>query len=45
MRTNQPPRIASWLLRHFGSSPNNDAVMGDLNGMGMVVLVCGIRSK
>src|ERR1051326_867232 len=27
----QPPRIAAWLLRHFGSSPNNDAVIGDLN--------------
>src|SRR5215470_12566207 len=26
-----PPPIATWLLRHFGSSPNNDAVMGDLN--------------
>jgi hypothetical protein len=27
----QPPRIANWLLQHFGSSPNNDAVIGDLN--------------
>jgi hypothetical protein len=27
----QPPRIATWLLRHFGSSPNNDVVIGDLN--------------
>ena len=27
----QPPQIANWLLRHFGSSPNNDAVIGDLN--------------
>jgi hypothetical protein len=31
MRSSQPPRVASWLLRHFGSSPNNDAVIGDLN--------------
>lgn len=31
MRSNQPPGIAEWLLRHFGSSPNNDAVIGDLN--------------
>ena len=27
----QPPRIAAWLLRHFGCSPNNDAVIGDLD--------------
>lgn len=27
----QAPRIAEWLLRHFGSSPNNDVVLGDLN--------------
>lgn len=26
-----PPRIASWLLRHLGCSPNNDAVIGDLD--------------
>lgn len=31
MRSNQPPPIANWLLRHFGSSPNNDSVIGDLN--------------
>jgi hypothetical protein len=31
MTTNQPPRIATWLLRRFGSSPNNDALIGDLN--------------
>lgn len=24
------PSIARWLLQHFGSSPNNDAIMGDL---------------
>jgi len=27
----QPPVIAGWLLRHFGSSPNNDAILGDLS--------------
>ena len=27
----QPPRIAAWLLRHLGCSPNNDVVIGDLN--------------
>ena len=27
----QAPRIANWLLQHFGSSPNNDVVIGDLN--------------
>jgi hypothetical protein len=31
MRSTQPPRTASWLLRHFGSSPNNESVMGDLD--------------
>jgi len=31
MTSTQPPRVATWLLRHFGSSPNNDAVIGDLN--------------
>jgi hypothetical protein len=31
MRSNQPPAFARWLLTHFGSSPNNDAVIGDLN--------------
>jgi hypothetical protein len=30
MRSNHPPAIATWLLRHFGCSPNNDAVIGDL---------------
>jgi hypothetical protein len=24
------PRIARWLLKHFGSSPNNDAIIGDI---------------
>jgi hypothetical protein len=27
----QPPRIATWLLRHLGCSSNNDVVIGDLN--------------
>jgi hypothetical protein len=27
----QPPTIAAWLLRHLGCSPNNDAVIGDLD--------------
>lgn len=27
----QPPGIARWLLSHFGCSPNNDAVIGDLD--------------
>jgi hypothetical protein len=26
-----PPKIARWLLNHFGCSPNNDAVIGDLD--------------
>src|SRR5215831_18940954 len=28
--TTQPPRIAAWLLRLFGSSKNNEALLGDL---------------
>jgi hypothetical protein len=31
MTSNQPPRIAAWLLRYFGSSANNDVVIGDLD--------------
>src|SRR5437016_1538123 len=27
----QPPRMAAWLLRHLGCSPNNDVVIGDLD--------------
>src|SRR5207249_2264224 len=26
----QPPVIATWMLKHFGSGPSNDAVLGDL---------------
>ena len=29
MTPKQPPVVATWLLRHLGSSPNNDAVLGD----------------
>jgi hypothetical protein len=31
MRSKQPPRIATWFIRHFGSGANNDVVIGDLN--------------
>jgi len=30
MPLKQPPRIATWLLKYFGSGPNKDAVLGDL---------------
>ncbi len=30
MRSKQSPRIATWMLKHFGSGPNNDALLGDL---------------
>ena len=30
MRTGQPPRIATWMLRQFGCSPRNEAILGDL---------------
>lgn len=30
MNTVRPPQIATWLLNHFGSSPNNDVIIGDL---------------
>jgi hypothetical protein len=26
----QPPRIATWMLKHFGSGPDNDMLLGDL---------------
>jgi len=29
--SNYPPVLAQWLLTHFGSSPNGDAIIGDLN--------------
>jgi hypothetical protein len=25
------PRLATWQLRHFGCSPNNEAILGDLD--------------
>jgi len=31
MNQNQPPKVAKWLLRHFGSSPNIEAIVGDLD--------------
>jgi len=31
MVPNDPPKMARWLLSHFGCSPNNDAVIGDLD--------------
>jgi hypothetical protein len=30
MTPNQPPKIASWLLKHFGCGPNNETLLGDL---------------
>ena len=30
MSSKQPPRIATWMLKHFGSGPDNDALLGDL---------------
>ena len=30
-RTAQSPKLARWLLEHFGCSPNNAAVVGDLD--------------
>src|SRR5262249_37513178 len=30
MKPIQPPKLATWLLTHFGCSPNNEAVLGDL---------------
>ena len=26
----QPPRMATWMLKHFGSGPDNDTLLGDL---------------
>jgi hypothetical protein len=31
MNAARPPRLAVWLLRRFGSSPNNAAIIGDLD--------------
>ena len=31
MTQRRPPRIAGWLLRHFGCSTNNDSILGDID--------------
>jgi len=31
MLKTEPPAIATWMLQHFGSSPNNAELMGDLD--------------
>jgi hypothetical protein len=31
MRSTAPPKAARWILNHFGCSPNNAAVIGDLD--------------
>jgi len=30
MRRVETPAVATWILRHFGSSPNNESIIGDL---------------
>jgi phospholipid/cholesterol/gamma-HCH transport system permease protein len=30
MKYSHPPVVATWLLKHFGRNPNNEAVIGDL---------------
>ena len=30
MQSDQPPRLATWLLRHFGCGRDNESVLGDL---------------
>jgi hypothetical protein len=30
MRLREPPRIAVWILKHFGRSPATDAILGDM---------------
>src|SRR5262245_47925354 len=30
MKSTQPPRFATWLLRHLGSSPHTESIIGDL---------------
>jgi len=30
MTSKQPPSLTTWTLKHFGSGPNNDTVLGDL---------------
>jgi len=31
MRSMEPPKVARWMLSHFGCSPNNATVIGDLD--------------
>lgn len=31
MNSAQPPRLAAWILKHFGPTFNNEALAGDLN--------------
>ena len=31
MRASDPPRLAHWLLKRFGCSPNNVSIIGDLD--------------
>src|ERR1700688_971588 len=31
MRSVEPPKVARWMLSHFGCSPNNATVIGDLD--------------
>ena len=31
MQSAQPPKVARWLLNHFGCGPNNESVIGDLD--------------
>ena len=30
MRPKQPPKVATWMLKHFGSGPNIESILGDL---------------
>jgi hypothetical protein len=39
-------KLAKWLLNHFGCSPNNDAIIGDLDERtGKAVLISGIGDR
>jgi hypothetical protein len=31
VRSSVPPRLATWILKHFGCSPQNESIIGDLN--------------
>jgi hypothetical protein len=46
MNGNHAPRVATWLLRHFGSSRNIEAIVGGLDERyGQAARVCGIGGK